>query len=94
MTVEELCEFCTNNADAAGNEYREAVYRQFPALVQRLKDIECDLAHWVQLAKYQRDWFTLNHPDKNNAGPCPTDIGIAQSEKLLGREIGYPNSNC
>jgi len=39
MTITELCEFCTNNADAAGNEYREAVYRQFPAIVQRLKEI-------------------------------------------------------
>lgn len=52
--------------------------------------LERDLAEWVQLAKYQRDWFSLNHPAKTNAGPCPTDAAIQQSEKLLGREIGYP----
>ena len=49
-----------------------------------------EIAAWTQLAKYQRDWFALNHPAGNNAGPCPTDAAIEQSETILGREIGHP----
>jgi hypothetical protein len=49
-----------------------------------------DIAHWVQLAKYQRDWFRNNHNDGINAGPCPTDAKIAASEKMIGRTVGYP----
>lgn len=52
--------------------------------------LERDLALWVQLAKYQRDWLKLNHPPGNIAGLCPTNAAIAESEKLLGREVGYP----
>ena len=42
-----------------------------------------DIAEWVQLAKYQRQWFVQNHPDGKNAGPCPTDAAIQKSERLL-----------
>lgn len=45
-----------------------------------------DVAQWVQLAKYQRDWFGKNHADGKNAGPCPTDAAIQKSERLLGRD--------
>jgi len=55
-----------------------------------LSAVKQDCAHWVQLAKYQRDWFKHHHTAGINAGACPTDAAIAESEKLLGREIGYP----
>lgn len=43
-----------------------------------------DVAEWLQLARYQRNWFEKNHPDGKNAGPCPTDAAIRKSENLLG----------
>lgn len=52
-----------------------------------------EVALWVQLAKYQRDWFEKNHPAGKNAGPCPTDAAIKSSERLLGREVGHPKAS-
>ena len=59
------------------------LYEKYRAAMQ-------DVAEWVQLAKYQRDWFRLNHPSGDNAGPCLTDSAIEKSERLLGRKVGYP----
>lgn len=60
------------------------------AETERELKLRKEVALWVQLAKYQRDWFELNHPAGKNAGPCPTDAAIARSERLLGRTIGHP----
>ena len=59
-------------------------------LYEKYRAVMQDLAEWVQLAKYQRDWFRLSHPSGDSAGPCPTDSAIKKSERLLGREVGYP----
>ena len=61
-------------------------------LRRELAAVKLDVVEWVQLAKYHRDWFAKNHADGKNAGPCPTDAAIEASEKLLGREIGYPTA--
>lgn len=60
------------------------------AMTKRELALRKEVALWVQLAKYQREWFKLNHPAGTSAGLCPTDAAIAQSEKLLGREVGSP----
>ena len=52
-----------------------------------------DIARWVQLAKYQRQWFIENHPDGKNAGPCPTDAAIEKSERLLQRDAARPQGD-
>lgn len=72
MTVTELCEFCTNNADAAGNEYREAVYRRFPELVKRLTEI-------MEAAYHVRDMC-----DSPLVGKCEFDKWYDRLTDLLG----------
>lgn len=60
------------------------------AVTERELKLRKEVALWVQLAKYQREWFQKNHPSGKDAGPCPTDAAIKQSERLLGWTVGHP----
>lgn len=59
---------------------------------QKEAQLSQDIAHWVQLAKAQRDWFEEHGPHGKSTCVCPTDAAIEASEKLLGRTIAYPKA--
>lgn len=54
-------------------------------LQQAVDDAARDIREWVQLATRLREWFTENHPDGSDAGPCPTDTGIRASKAIHDR---------
>lgn len=86
------CDRCIAIADASCRSLRLPDSCSPSEVRDAIGQLETDIAHWVQLAKYQRDWFKANNTAGTNAVTCPTDAAIAASEKLLGREIGYPNA--
>lgn len=90
----ELWYACTGivNSHEAGSDLKQMALqiRQQLRLEATVNEAFKDIAQWVQLAKYQREWFFHNDPAKMDAAPCPTDAAIAASEKLIGREVGYP----
>lgn len=51
---------------------------------EAISNLKQDIREWVQIAKYQRQWFQENHTAGKDAGPCPTDAGIRKSEQLIG----------
>lgn len=67
--------------DALGMKFDETSPSEIRGAIGNLKQ---DIREWIQIAKYQRQWFQDNHTAGKDAGPCPTDAGIRKSEQLIG----------
>ena len=79
-----LAQQCWHMAQAACRALgREFEHTSPSEIMGDILEMKSDLSYWLQLAKYQREWFHCNHEAGTNAGPCPTDAGIDATERLL-----------
>jgi hypothetical protein len=86
-----LCTGIVNSHETGDDLKRIALHiREQLRLEAKVNVLIQDVANWVQLAKYQREWFYHNDPKNVDAAPSPKIAAIEASEKLIGRKVGYP----